>query len=1025
MKKKFLNFMLFGAFTFALSSSFVGCSSDDYDDDIKNLQEQIDKLKTDLTGLQAATGTFVKSVTYNEATGELTVETASGSNKINLGKNAVVKYTLEVDASGKITLKGDDGSTSTANIQFPAGTFDPTKLTANANGEVLYDGVKTGVTIPASSSAASMVEIKEGDVVVGYTIKIGDQSADFFINDALPLKSIVFEPGSYLGGVEAMKARTVEYGIWTKFKDYESTPNPQYPYGKIEWWNAPGTGTGYITPDIVAYYHLNPASVTVEQIESLAFRSDDKEYVSKTRAAAFNPVATSYEVENGMLKVKIKFAGEKIEAIDSDLISVLALQVTTKEGEEIVTSDYAAVYKTVINDLTLSFKEKGLPPHRPHLWGAYEDGRKDAANITLKGKAEDAIWDYVAAVEREADYEVLYNDQDGIDLKERVEIHYNEWRDVARPFQPADRIGDEHKILTATEMADLGLSLNYEISNYWAGTNKTEMKDFATITTDGVLKAKLFNTGVEDPMAAVGRMPLVRVELKHGNNVINAGWIKVKIVKDESKPQTWGKEFNYIKPDCAGVKLLTTVEEMNTQIYQKAGLSKEDFEAIYKLQVDGSGNAIPQNTDFAGTVKEVVNQGSNTHTTLLEWTLPAAQVWLDADGKFEITVRYAVASDPNRTFDVTFTTSTVKPTATYNNKIAEYWYDNKTAIEVNAIVPATMSDDADINTDIDNVFTLNKPGFTINWPNVQFENATTSFDAANLTYSYYFVDPATVRTDYASMGDANYGRDVVGNDGNKYTLGTITNADGSFLTATSGATTQLIAYMNPATGVVTYNNEYVLGADYRTGYTLPERPWLTPANIVPAGISTADIYAKALLNKDARNSGNEFYAWVGVELVNGCNMAFASNEIFKSKYLRPVNVAETTTKVFEDGVDGGSTIKMLDLVQLSDWRNAKFADNLPYYNYYGVKSITIDAANITTNLNGGNINSTLLTSITSNIVITPAYVSDPVTPNYGTVTYTNNGNTVGTFKLRIPVNVEYLWGTVKTYIIVDVKQTVG
>ena len=40
MRKKFVKVMLFGALALTVSASFVGCT--DYDDDIKNLQEQID-----------------------------------------------------------------------------------------------------------------------------------------------------------------------------------------------------------------------------------------------------------------------------------------------------------------------------------------------------------------------------------------------------------------------------------------------------------------------------------------------------------------------------------------------------------------------------------------------------------------------------------------------------------------------------------------------------------------------------------------------------------------------------------------------------------------------------------------------------------------------------------------------------------------------------------------------------------------------------------------------------------------------
>lgn len=44
MKKKFVKVMLFGALTLAVSTTITSCK--DYDDDVKNLQEQIDKINS-------------------------------------------------------------------------------------------------------------------------------------------------------------------------------------------------------------------------------------------------------------------------------------------------------------------------------------------------------------------------------------------------------------------------------------------------------------------------------------------------------------------------------------------------------------------------------------------------------------------------------------------------------------------------------------------------------------------------------------------------------------------------------------------------------------------------------------------------------------------------------------------------------------------------------------------------------------------------------------------------------------------
>lgn len=77
-----------------------------------------------------------------------------------------------------------------------------------------------------------------------------------------------------------------------------------------------------------------------------------------------------------------------------------------------------------------------------------------------------------------------------------------------------------------------------------------------------------------------------------------------------------------------------------------------------------------------------------------------------------------------------------------------------------------------------------------------------------------------------------------------------------------------------------------------------------------------------------------------------------------------------------------------------------------------------------TDLNGNDINSKKLSEVTSQLVITQTGTTvnpipaAPAKDTYGTVTYTNNGNAVGAFNLRLPVTVTYKWGTVKSYVII-------
>ena len=71
MNKKFLSVVVFGALLASSAGTFTSCK--DYDDDIDAVNGRIDELAKSLSDLQAKVGSFVKSVTYDPATGKLTV----------------------------------------------------------------------------------------------------------------------------------------------------------------------------------------------------------------------------------------------------------------------------------------------------------------------------------------------------------------------------------------------------------------------------------------------------------------------------------------------------------------------------------------------------------------------------------------------------------------------------------------------------------------------------------------------------------------------------------------------------------------------------------------------------------------------------------------------------------------------------------------------------------------------------------------------------------------------------------------
>ena len=135
MRKKYLSALLFGALLFASAGTFTSCK--DYDDDIKNLQEQIDVVVADLNDLKAQIGDKgVSSVTFDETTGVLTVVDADGSHTYN------VKTPAGEVGEVTVTINGQD---LVVNGEVVGQVGD--KVAVNENGELTVNGTATGITV--------------------------------------------------------------------------------------------------------------------------------------------------------------------------------------------------------------------------------------------------------------------------------------------------------------------------------------------------------------------------------------------------------------------------------------------------------------------------------------------------------------------------------------------------------------------------------------------------------------------------------------------------------------------------------------------------------------------------------------------------------------------------------------------------------------------------------------------------------------------------------------------------------------
>ena len=134
MRKKYLSALLFGALLFASAGTFTSCK--DYDDDINNLQEQINTINTTLTELKSQIGDKgVSSVTFDEATGVLTVVDADGTHAYT------IKTTAGEVADVEITLDGQELKVNGETIGKVGDTVTVVE------GELTVNGEGTGIMV--------------------------------------------------------------------------------------------------------------------------------------------------------------------------------------------------------------------------------------------------------------------------------------------------------------------------------------------------------------------------------------------------------------------------------------------------------------------------------------------------------------------------------------------------------------------------------------------------------------------------------------------------------------------------------------------------------------------------------------------------------------------------------------------------------------------------------------------------------------------------------------------------------------
>ena len=993
---KFLHILM--CMVLGLSVSMTSCK--DYDDDIDGLNQRVDALEKRLSELSTDFGelAYVQSVTFEN--GVLTVTPSVGEPvPYTLPNNAVV-YGLQIEEKdGVVTVTlVKDGENSSDSFKLPAAAagFDAKNLTVKEDGYLYYGDVKTEVKL-ALDPTLDIREVTDGaGNIIAYTIAYNGKTTTLQLIPG-KLQGLVFIPQlSYLGH-EAMRAATYEYYAYTGWE--KGNANGYGEKGYVE--PVQSTKLSSLTPLVYADYHMNPSNVSEDllALENMSFLAKDVPY-----SKAVKPTIIDREVKKGILTVYSNLSGLIKDIATDEEVTLLALQVGTRgvNGDTLITSDYAAVKKSVISDIVLS-KVVKEPAVCTQVEGV------DHLYSTLEAAMD----------ENATTFELLYNDEDGIDIAELIQSHYK--------AEGGHKVWDENANAGTVEKS--GFKYVYDLIGYSLGENETSQSAHAALK-GSLLRAQDTKGGLQQEWGAsqsrslIGRQPIVRVTLMDTVAIPNApvaiGYMKFNITSEVEPEEDIVTVIPTFAIDSAYTVSCRTapfefdlnwaqVEEM-IYSHKDVNLSKDEFENLYKLdgfdanvstsmatQFDAATSKAKPVTTPIGKVVITTDDEASSMTEVLRWTVTADEAYNNLVKKESISVIVRFVREMGTAHHYVYVTFNWTPQPRYvtpsgkvddASKIANYWYAqaslNAGLDEVHAHVEVP-----DVDSDCRYVKDL-LDFFEGGKIRVQVNNAEiyTDFVDAKLTKTLKFIEPRV--------------KEATGVSGDTYVLGV--TSDGSALVAEKKVSASTKADVN-SPKVVVLNGTTV---EYQSNET-----------------------ALDLLNFAGRTEmadGQTLAGRIGIEAENVCKKPIdLENETFEVRFIRPISVLNKENDGLVDATDNGDDIDLDEFIAFEDWRGIEFTAENDYFDYYDVQKVNIEVDSIRTDLNGNDITKALLTEVAPKIDVTfTAPAADALSlTNMGTLTYKNNGGELREeFKIRVPVEVTYKWGKVVVYMDITVHETI-
>ena len=938
---------------------------------IKTLAEQnkadIATLKSEIDRLTAEFSKYVTTETLDTYKGAVTSEIKAAVDK------------MAQDLRTEIGLvKGDDTTVKTIQGQIDD-INEELKKFANASDVAELQTAFSELTEQLTNKffvidmSISEINNKIDNIIADYKVVVGDLAGV-----ARQLKALVFSPEAYWQGIEAIPVYSYDYNPLSLMNGVADVSKDQI--------NDKGTVSDKhvsIVPEVVASYFLNPSNAAVDLDAShYSFLINNAQILS--RATANDIKINKVEPAEGTVgKINVYFSMKNGDALASsdDKVDVAALrykytlpsEANQAPKDTVVTSDFAALKHYKITDFAIGkVKAKGTVD------------KQGAECQSLAITAKDALEEEMPTLS------IAYNDVKG--------IHLDEWMDVHYKINGTSALWGGQETINKRDF-----KLKYELIGYISPTYNTNESAHATINGD------LFTVkGYKDDAAGrqiIGRTPLVRVTLVDGNsnNAIAAvGYIKVKITDVNATPLTVTSDG--IKKDytvaCAGNALdgeiAVTWDEIESKVLKDVDMSKEEFEANYKFVSETQYKENAQNGFDAlstniGTVIKTEEAVGGHQTNVLKWTVTENEAYqlLKKDGdvittwvKFPKRATTAQLKDIYVKFvwNVSKVNSTPEATILDSDKKAAAWHAaNKNTAGFDQLhIQVGNATDPDAGCDFQNLIVANT--FNSDLETIIKNQIEGQYPA--------LANKVTVSYKFAKTSEQSH-KSYIGVSGTPYVISV--SDDGETILA-NNKTIATITAIDGIKGIIS----------------------------VDKNLTTMDIlnkYGKVSELEDALTFtvlAEVKTCKPAADIVNLTNKKF-DVKVIKPLFVESVKVNNMTLNNFAS-LTQDVTFNFVDFnnyTQQKFWANSN--SRMAFWKFYGIKSIK-KAGTITTNYSGAwkkidendiKVTYTDMTSFTPN--------SNGVVTDMGKVTLTQvNQSRANGFDVKVPVEIEYNWGTLKT-----------